>query len=135
MTMDAYPAVFPDPEATRLLALADRCLQERASRGLDGEIYCAIHCIDDLNPLSQANMWDAKQNGQVLVRHQHGRSVGWIEAPPFTRERRYAETLLPDGLATICREARLVCAAALRARALTKAPPPGLSNIFEFGRG
>ena len=135
MAMNAHSAVSLDPEASRLLALAERCLQEPASRQLDGEIYCAVHYIEDLNSLSMPNLWDAKLSGQVLVRYRQGRAVGWIEAPPFTLERRFAETLLPDGLVTICRDARFVCAAALRSRALTKAPAPALSNTFEFCRG
>ena len=71
----------------------------------------------------------------MLVRYRQGSALGWIEAPPFTFERRFAETLLPDGLLTICRDARFVCAAALRSRALTKAPAPALSNTFEFCLG
>ena len=133
MAMDGDPAICLDPDALRLLGLAARCLKEGASRRLDGEIYCAIHDSGDLNPLSGDNLWSAKMSGQVLVRCRQ--SLVWMEAPPFTFERRYAETLLPDGLATICREARFVCAAALRARALTRAPPLQLSNVFEFSRG
>ena len=135
MTMNAHAAVSLGSEAARLLALAERCLQESPSRQLDGEIYCAVHYIEDLNSLSMPNLWDAKLNGQVLVRYGQGGAVGWIEAPPFTFERQFAETLLPDGLVTICRDARFVCAAALRSRALTKAPAPALSNVFEFCRG
>ena len=63
MTMNAHSAVSPDPEADRLLALAERCLQEPASRQLDGEIYCAVHYIEDRNSLSMPNLWDAKLNG------------------------------------------------------------------------
>jgi hypothetical protein len=76
----------------------------------------------------------ARANGEVLVEHRRGGGVGWIEAPPFTAELRYAETLLPDGVRTICRDPRRVCATALHARALLGAPPPALSTHFEFCR-
>ena len=114
--------------------LAVRCLQEPASRELDGEIYCALHNIEDVNDLSSHNLLEARSNGEVLVEHRRGGGIGWIQAPPFTAELRYAESLLPDGVATICRDPRRVCAAALNARALLQAPPPAISNIFEFCR-
>jgi hypothetical protein len=123
-----------DPGATRLVLLAERCLHESASRRLDGEIYGAIHYIEDANTLSDDKLLEARDGGFVLVRNNLG-IAGWIEAPPLTSVRRYAESLLPEGLATICRHPRLVCAAALRARALTGAAPPRFSNVFEFCRG
>jgi hypothetical protein len=98
--MEVCAAVLLDPGAVRLIALAERCLHERASRRLDGEIYCAVHNIEDINTLSNDNLWEAKRNGQVLVLHHGGHGIGWIEVPPFTWERKYAEMLLPGGLAT-----------------------------------
>jgi hypothetical protein len=133
--MEACAAVLLDPGAVRLIALAKRCVQERASRRLDGEIYCAVHNIEDINALSNDNLWEAKRNGQVLVLHHGGHGIGWIEAPPFTWEGKYAEMLLPEGLATICKDPRFVCTVALRARALTNAPPLRTSSVFERCRG
>ena len=118
-----------------LVALAGRCLREPASRRLDGEIYCALHNIEDINDLSDHNRLEARENGEVLVEHQRGAGREWIQAPPFTGELRYAETLVPEGLVTIARDPRRVCATALNARALTSAPAPRVSNIFEFCRG
>ncbi|MEA2805628.1 MAG: hypothetical protein QOE49_5723 [Rhodospirillaceae bacterium] len=43
-----------------LVALAGRCLREPASRRLDGEIYCALHNIKDINDLSDHNRLEAK---------------------------------------------------------------------------
>jgi hypothetical protein len=90
--MGFYTAVLLDPGALRLIALAERCAHEPASRQLDGEIYCAVHNIEDINLFSDDNLWEAKRNGQVLVLH-HGE---WVEAPSFTQERKYAEMLLPE---------------------------------------
>ncbi len=133
--MGVHPAVLQRPPAESLVALAGRCLREPASRRLDGEIYCALHNIRDINDLSDHKLMEARENGVVLVEHQHGAGREWIEAPPFTEELRYAETLVPEGLATIARDPRIVCATALHARALTSAPAPRVSDIFEFCRG
>jgi hypothetical protein len=65
--MGFYTAVLLDPGALRLIALAERCAHEPASRQLDGEIYCAVHNIEDINLFSDDNLWEAKRNGQVLV--------------------------------------------------------------------
>ena len=117
----------------KLGELAERCLREPASRCLDGEIYCVVHNIEDMNDLSNDNLLQARVNGEVLVEHHRG--IGWVEAPPFTAVLKYAETLLPDGLATICRDPRRLCATALAARALTAAPAPRISSVFEFCHG
>ena len=124
-----------DRRANHLLELAERCLAEPASRRLDGEIYCAVHNIEDANTLSDNNLLEGRRTGHVLVEHRCGTEIGWIEAPPFTEELKYAETLLPEGVITICRESRRVCATALYVRALTNASPPHISSIFEFCRG
>jgi hypothetical protein len=128
--MDGSIAFDVSPSASRLLVLAERCLSEPASRHLDGEIYCAVHHIMDLNGLNNHNLWEAKDNGNILVRHR-GAAIGWVEAPPFTAELKYAETLLPDRVVTILKDPRLVCAAALRARALSDAPPPHVSSMMD----
>ena len=107
--------------------LGTRCWYELASRRLDGEIYCVIHDVTDWNPLLNSQQFQARESGEVLVEHCSGEGLDWIEAPPFTRELRYAEALLPEGLWTFYREARKVCATALQARALTNEPPPLIS--------
>jgi hypothetical protein len=133
--MEVCPAVLQEPPVRSLVALADRCLREPASRRLDGEIYCALHNIEDINDLSDHKLMEARDNGWVLLEYQHGAGRGWIEAPPFTAELQYAETLVPEGLATIARDPRIVCATALHVRTLTSAPAPQVSSIFEFCRG
>jgi hypothetical protein len=104
-----------------LATLADRCLSEAPSRALDVEIYCAIHGIDDGNDLASPALVEARAKGDVLIVEPG--LHGWVEVPPFTEELKYAKSLLPDGLYTISSEARMVCAAALHALALTNAPP------------
>jgi len=70
----------------------------------------------------------ARENGQVLLAHRPGEALDWIAAPPFTSVLKYAESLLPDGLCTLYRDARKVCATALQARAIANEPPPLISN-------
>jgi hypothetical protein len=113
-----------------LHSLGTRCLYERASRRLDGEIYCAIHNLTDRNPLLDDQQLRARENGQVLL--EPGEEFDWIEAPPFTSVLKYAESLLPDGLCTLYRDARKVCATALQARALVNEPPPLISNVVQL---
>jgi|ERR1700722_18283696 hypothetical protein len=112
-----------------LHSLGTRCLYERASRRLDGEIYCAIHSVTDWNPLLDNQQLRARENGQLLLEHRPGDGLDWIEAPPFTSELKYAESLLPDGLCTLYRDAT-----ALQARALANEPPPLISNIVQLLR-
>jgi hypothetical protein len=114
-----------------LAALADRCLAEAPSRALDVEIYCALHGIEDGNDLASPALVEARAKGDVLIVEPG--LQGWVEVPPFTGELKYAKSLLPDGLYTISSEPRIVCAAALRALALTDAPPmPYLSLRSEL---
>jgi hypothetical protein len=111
---------------TTLASLAERCLSEAPSRALDVEIYCAIHGIEDGNDLASPSLVEARAKGDVLIVEPG--LQGWVEVPPFTGELKYAKSLLPDGLCTISSEPRIVCAAALRALAITDAPPlPWLS--------
>ena len=63
-----------------------------------------------------------------------GDGLAWIEAPPFTAELRYAQSLLPEGLCTFYRDARKVCATALQARALANEPPPLISDIVQLSK-
>ena len=109
-----------------MASLAERCLSEAPSRALDVEIYCAIHGIEDGNDLASPSLVEARAKGDVLIVEPG--LQGWVEVPPFTGELKYAKSLLPDGLCTISSEPRIVCAAALRALAITDAPPlPWLS--------
>jgi len=115
-----------------LYQVGTRCLYERASRRLDGEIYGAIHNVTDWNPLLNGQELRARENGEVLLEHRPGEGLDWIEIPPFTTELRYAESLLPEGLCTFYRDARKVCATALQARALANEPPPLISNVVQL---
>jgi hypothetical protein len=139
LVMDAF--FFPADRHVKpdLYELGYRCLHEPASRRLDGEIYCAVHNVNDRNTLINDRLLQARENGEVLVVHGPGDVLAWIEAPPFTAELKYAEALLPEGLLTFYRDARKVCATALQARAIANEPPP-LVSLFsaedeELARG
>jgi hypothetical protein len=133
--MDAFFFPTKQDATVDLYGLGYRCLHEPASRRLDGEIYCAVHNVNDRNPLINGQLLHARENGEVLVEHGPGDGLGWIEVPPFTAELKYAEALLPEGLLTFCRDARRVCATALQARALANEPPPLVSNLVQLRRG
>lgn len=111
----------PSTLASALAELADRCLAEAPSRALDVEIYCAIHGIEDGNELVSPALVEARAKGDVLIVEPG--LADWVEVPPFTGVLKYAKSLLPDGVYTISSDPRIVCAAALRALALTDAPP------------
>jgi hypothetical protein len=115
-----------------LYELGHRCLHEPASRRLDGELYCALHNVNDRNPLINDQLLHARESGEVLVEHCPGDGVAWIEVPPFTAELKYAEALLPEGLLTFYRDARKVCATALQARALANEPPLLVSRLADL---
>ena len=104
-----------------LAALADRCHTEAPSRALDVEIYCALHGIEDGNELASPALIEARAKGDVLIVEPG--LWGWVEVPPFTGVLKYAKSLLPEGVYTISSDPRIVCAAALRALALSNAPP------------
>lgn len=113
-----------DPAAAGSLSqLAERCLREGPSRRLDGEIYCAVHALADWNDLGDELRVAAREAGHVLVAHDSETDTRWIEAPPFTSVLKYAESLMPSGVAYIAREPRIVCATALSARARSGEPP------------
>lgn len=63
------------------------------------------------------------REGEVLEKDCRGLVTNRIEAPPYSCELKYAESLLPDGLAIIVRDPLKVCAGALNSRALCRAPP------------
>jgi hypothetical protein len=133
--MDTFFFPTKQDATVDLYGLGYRCLHEPASRRLDGEIYCAVHNVNDRNPLINGQLLHARENGKVLVGHCPGDGLAWIEVPPFTAEVKYAESLLPEGLLTFYRDARRVCAAALQARALANEPPPLVSNLVRLRRG
>lgn len=97
-----------------------------ASRRLDGALYCAVHDIEDLNDLSNADLVDARSRGEILIAQR--RATGWAEVPRFTASLGCARSLLPDALSIISRDPRKVCSIALYARALLGAPPPRVSG-------
>jgi hypothetical protein len=103
-----------------MVVLANRCLNEPASRALDTEIYCAIHGMTDGNDLGSPALVEARAKGDVLI-VEPGLQC-WVEAPPFTEDLKYARSLVPEGLYTIARDPRIVCATALAALAITDAP-------------
>jgi|HubBroStandDraft_4_1064222.scaffolds.fasta_scaffold32609_1 hypothetical protein len=127
--MDAFIFSADEQVSVELYGLGTCCLRQPASRRLDGEIYCAVHKVTDWNPLISDQLLRARENGEVLVEHRPGDGLFWIEAPPFTTELRYAESLLPEGLLTFYQDARRVCATALQARALANEPPPMVSTL------
>jgi hypothetical protein len=130
--MDAF-ILATEHVTVDLYGIGYRCLREPASRRLDGEIYCAVHNVTDRNPLINDQLLQARENGDVLVELRPGDGLAWTEAPPFTAELRYAESLLPEGLLTFFRDARRLCATALQARALANEPPlPSVSNIMKL---
>jgi hypothetical protein len=130
--MDAF-ILATEHVTVDLYGVGYRCLREPASRRLDGEIYCAVHNVTNRNPLINDQLLQARENGDVLVELRPGDGLAWTEAPPFTAELRYAESLLPEGLLTFFRDARRVCATALQARALANEPPlPSVSNIMKL---
>ena len=116
--MDTFFSPTNQNATVDLYGLGDRCLHEPTSRRLDGEIYCTIHNVKDLNPLLNDRLLQARERGEVLVEHWPSVGPAWIEAPPFTAELKHAQSLLPEGVATFFRDARRVCATALQARAL-----------------
>ena len=132
--MDVFFVPSEQDATVGLYGLGSRCLHEPASRRLDGEIYCAVHNVSDRNPLINDQLLQARENGEVLLAHCPGGGLAWTEAPPFTAELKYAESLLPEGLSTFYRDARRVCATALQARALANEPPLIVSNIVQCAR-
>jgi hypothetical protein len=103
-----------------LITVANRCLMEPASRALDAAIHCAVLGITDANPLSSAAQIEARARGLILI---HRAAIWhWADAPPYTRDLGCAQLLVPEGLSTIAREPRIVCATALIARAMLDAP-------------
>ena len=109
--------------------LGQRCLDEPASRRLDGEIYCAIHGVRDANLVWTDQLVAAREAGLVLVEHCRGEGHEWVEAPPYTSHLTYAESLLPEGLLTFFRDPRRLCATALQARALANEPPLSVGRV------
>ena len=128
-----HPTLSRRPPMSSLVALAGRCLREPASRRLDGEIYCALHNIRDINDLSDRYLLEARENGEVLVEHQRG-APRMDTGAAFHRGAALCRNARARGSGTIAQDPRRVCETALNARALTSAPPLRISNIFEFCR-
>jgi hypothetical protein len=110
-------------KCTRLLALAERCLQEPASRRLDGEIYCAVHGKSDLNTLGNEHLMNAAFGGDVLLGNNEGTDLDWVSTPAFTTELTVAKSLLPNQVLTITKDPRQVCAFALMAEVAASREP------------
>jgi|SRR5215216_3936511 hypothetical protein len=111
----------PTVSVSLLLAVANRCLRERASRALDAKIYCAALGIRDANELDSEFLIEARASGMVLIRTTG--LMGWLDAPPYTEDLNWAKTLVPEGVATISNDPRIVCAIALMAIVMTDQPP------------
>jgi hypothetical protein len=105
----------------RSIRVANRCLTEPASRALDAAIYCAVLGTADGNPLTSAPLIEARARGMILV--NQAAIKGWVDAPPYTEDLSCARSLVPEGLSTIARDPRIVCATALTVRALLDLPP------------
>jgi len=91
-----------DVRSTRLLALAKRCLDEFPNRRLDSAIYCAIHNAVNVNTLDNDKLLEARDAGEILLENRNCvEECGWIEAPPYTEYLKAANTLLPDGQASM----------------------------------
>jgi hypothetical protein len=103
------------------IALSNRCLIEPASRALDGAIHGAVLGTTDANPLFSAPLIEARARGLILIR-QPGMAA-WADAPCYTEDLDCAHLLVPEGLATISRDPRIVCATALMVRAILNSPP------------
>ena len=106
---------------SRFIAVSNRCLIEPASRALDAAIYCAVLGATDANPLNSAPLIEVRVRGFVLIKKRDIK--WWAYAPPFTADLDCAKSLVPDGVSTIARDPRIVCATALMARAILDLPP------------
>jgi len=103
----------------RLLTLADRCEREGPSRELDGEIYCAIHNLVDLNGRHTQELRKAHTNGEVMVAYHEGVIMGWFTAPLYTCNMKAAQTLFDEHPNRSPDEPMLICSLALRMMATT----------------
>jgi hypothetical protein len=114
----------------RLIAMANRCLVEPASRALDARIYCALLGLEDENGLSSPVYMLARARGMVLLPSY---SVeGWIEAPRYTEDLASAKSLVPDCVSTISSDPRVVCATALTTIAVMGTPPTAFQSRLLF---
>jgi hypothetical protein len=110
----------PTVSVTLLVSVANRCLREHASRALDAKIYCAVLGARDANELNSEFLIEARASGMVLIRATG--LMGWLDAPHYTEDLNWAKSLLPEGLAAISKDPRVVCAIALMAIAMTDQP-------------
>ena len=100
--------------------LSNLCLIEDASPALDASIHCAVLGTTDRNALTSATLRQARARGSILILKAGVR--GWIEAPPYTSDLAWAKSLVPEDLATISPQPRIICATALIARAILDSP-------------
>jgi hypothetical protein len=110
----------PTVSVSLLVSVANRCLREHASRALDAKIYCAVLGVRDANELNSEFLIEARASGMVLIRATG--LMGWLDAPHYTEDLNWAKSLLPEGLAAISNDPRVVCAIALMAIAMTDQP-------------
>ena len=110
----------PTVSVTLLVSVANRCLREHASRALDAKIYCAVLGARDANELNSEFLIEARASGMVLIRATG--LMGWLDAPHYTEDLNWAKSLLPEGLAAISNDPRVVCAIALMVIAMTDQP-------------
>jgi len=110
----------PTVSVTLLVSVANRCLREHASRALDAKIYCAVLGARDANELNSEFLIEARASSMVLIRATG--LMGWLDAPHYTEDLNWAKSLLPEGLAAISNDPRVVCAIALMAIAMTDQP-------------
>ena len=68
----------PTVSVSLLVAVANRCLREHASRALDARIYCAVLGVRDANELNSEFLIEARASGMVLVRTTG--LMGWLDA-------------------------------------------------------
>ena len=108
------------------IAVSNRCLIEPASRALDAAIYCAVLEVIDANSLSSAPLIEARARGLILITQPA--INGWADAPFYTEDLACAKSLVPEGLSTIARDPRIVCATALMVRAILDSPPLALGG-------
>lgn len=105
----------------RLIAMANRCLLEPASRALDARIYCVLLGLEDGNGLTSPVYIQARARGLVLL---PANSVQvWVEAPRYTEDLASAKSLVPECVSTISSDPRVVCATALTTIAVMGMPP------------
>ena len=112
--MNAFPGM-------RLIAMANRCLIEPASRALDARIHCVLLGLEDGNGLTSPALIQARGRGLLLLPADSVQV--WVEAPRYTEDLACAKSLVPACVSTILSDPRVVCATALMTIAVMETPP------------